>query len=182
MNINCKICNKLFYIRPSHFKRGRGIYCSRDCFNSVPRKKKHNFLKTRFYRCWQGMKYRCSESKNKYYDNINVCDDWLHFLNFKNDMYYKYIYHCKKHGEKNTTLDRINNDGNYEPSNCRWATKIVQMGNRSNNKFYNWNGKKISIKQLTIITGFKPTTIQMRINRGWSINDAITKPLKYNFK
>jgi len=80
------------------------------------------------YRCWASMKTRCSNPKHKYYKNyggrgITICDRWLYsFENFLEDM-----------GEKplpELSLDRIDNDGNYEPENCRWATKEQQIHNR----------------------------------------------------
>jgi len=89
---------------------------------------KHGYNGTGTYETWRGMKGRCLNKKRndyKYYGGrgIKVCERWLEFKNFLDDM-----------GERpeGKTLDRKDNDGNYEPSNCRWATKQEQQLNRNN--------------------------------------------------
>ena len=81
---------------------------------------------------WSGMRHRCYNPKDKDYPRyggrgIKVCDRWHIFTNFFNDMYDSFILHVKKYGLRNTTLDRINVDGNYEPSNCEWKSEIQPL-------------------------------------------------------
>lgn len=91
---------------------------------------KHNATKTPEYKCWQHIKERCYTITCKYYKNyggrgVNVCDRWLDkengFINFLADM--------GKKPFKHYSLDRINNNGNYEPLNCRWTSSKVQNNN-----------------------------------------------------
>jgi hypothetical protein len=88
----------------------------------------HGLSRTRLHNIWTNMKQRCLNPKNNNFykyggRNITVCDRWLSFSNFYEDLNQSYEEHAKEFGELNTTLDRYpNNDGNYEPGNVRWAT------------------------------------------------------------
>lgn len=95
------------------------------------------------YRSWKAMHYRCTKTKNIGYARyggrgIQVCDRWIDFDNFVEDMGIRPI---------GTTLDRINNDGNYEPGNCQWATKNQQGGNQSTNRYLSFQGRTQHLSQ-----------------------------------
>lgn len=101
---------------------------------------KHKMTNTRFYNIWSGIKLRCLSPKcNTYHKyggaGITISDSWLSFNNFKKDMYEEYLEHSKIHGEKQTTIDRIDGKLGYSKENCRWADYSIQTNNtKINNK------------------------------------------------
>lgn len=114
------------------FRKGVGGYCP-------PEKifKKHGMSNTRIYNIWRAMGQRCKNPNNlqyKDYGGRGIKIEWTSFEDFYRDMYEDYLRHEKKHGFKNTTIDRIDNDGNYCKVNCRWATKAEQMMNTRRTK------------------------------------------------
>jgi len=134
---------------------------------------KHGKRHTSEYNSWSGMKCRCYNEKNPKYRvygqrGVIVCDRWLNsFGNFYDDMGAK---PSRKH-----SIDRINVNGNYEPSNCRWALPITQSRNKTYNHMIEYNGKNLTMSEWSEITGIDFDTILARINYyGWSIEDALT--------
>jgi len=133
--------------------------------------------KTTEYRIWSGMKYRCINLKNPSYPKyggrgIKVCDRWLKsFEDFIKDMGMR--------PSLQHSLDRINNNGNYEPSNCRWATLQEQANNKRDTLFYtNKEGVKKCLADWCKESVVSYSVVKTRIiDCGWIIDDAISIPV-----
>lgn len=131
--------------------------------NRNKRKTKDKRLRSR----WYHMKDRCyNKKKHPLYHRyggrgVQVFDRWQNYFNFEDDMYDSFIEHVKQFGIKDTTLERINFDGNYEPSNCIWKTRKEQQNNRITNRFING----VSLKQVCEERGLNYPRTQARIKK-----------------
>lgn len=128
---------------------------------------------SRMYHIWNSMKQRCQNPKAisyRYYGKkgISVCEEW--------DKSFKTFYDwaiCNGY-QDDLTIDRIDSNGNYEPSNCRWATNKEQQNHTSYNHLYTYKGETLTIIQWAERTGIHPNMLYKRLRRGWSIEKAIT--------
>ena len=123
----------------------------------------------KMYRIWYSMKRRCENQNDKgfkYYGSrgISVCERWQVFENFYEDM-----------GDKpdGKSLDRINNDSNYEKDNCRWATHKQQSRNTRRNVFIEWNGRVQTRKDWADELGFVEPAIKRRLEK-WGVEKTMT--------
>jgi hypothetical protein len=135
------------------------------------------------YLAWDHMKQRCFNPNSKNYKHyggrgIKVCDRWVNsFENFYNDMGAK--------PSKEHSIDRINNDGNYEPGNCRWATNIEQQRNRTNSRLIKIDGKAKTVSEWAEITGVSKYVIRQRLDKGVKTKELIAPvvpPIKIRIK
>lgn len=129
-------------------------------------KNKHGLAKkTKLYGRWVMMKQRCYNSNNKDYYNygargIKVCDEWRNsYLNFHNWAYANWY-------NDMLSIDRIDVNGDYEPDNCRWVDKNIQANNKSCTIYIDYKGKRVTLTELSGITGIKRETLEMRYIRG----------------
>jgi len=139
--------------------------------------KTHGMRWTRFYGIWTKMKARCLNKKihaYNLYGGRGIKLMWKSFESFRNDMYKSYLEHVKKFGEKQTTIDRINSNGNYEKSNCRWATWREQQNNRRNNHLITFNNKTLSVTEWSRIMNVDHSKLFNRLKSGWSAEQALT--------
>jgi len=138
-------------------------------------------IEATFKKRYNKMHYRVFVTKDKNYEHVSMSNDWLSFENFKKDMFDSFVEHLKQFGAKDTTLDRIDPNGNYCKENCRWATKKEQARNRRNTVFI--EGKSIS--DVSDETGIPASLIHHFLERGKSFNEVksywevMSKPITY---
>lgn len=175
-------CGSRTIIRGSDIKTGNTRSCG--CMKKErPSNLKHGQSKTRLYLLWKQMVARCEYPSNTSYYRygaigIKVCPRWR----YGDGIMSGYECFVADMGEKPTgkSLDRVNNDGNYEPANCRWATYTEQARNKRNNAQITYGGREYTWSELAEIGLVSPQLLRSRVVRyGWSINDALfTLPKK----
>jgi hypothetical protein len=134
----------------------------------------HGRTGTQAYRTWQNMRNRCGNPRNtfwRYYGGrgITVCEQWrTSFEQFYADM-----------GDPppGMTLDRINVDGNYEPGNCRWASRKEQLRNTRRNHILTVGGQSFAVSEWAERLSILPSTLYNRLYDGWSVERALTTPI-----
>ena len=131
---------------------------------------KHGLWNHPLYKVYYGMKNRCKLKSNisyKYYGGrgIRVCDEW------ESDFMAFYQWAINNGYKKGLSLDRIDNDGNYCPENCRWVDRIKQNSNRRANVFITHNGETHTVAEWSRITGINMQTMLGRIKSGWPVDE-----------
>lgn len=181
-------CGKTTRLRSSVITKGRtkscgclqGTISNREKINYPYGKDsasyKHGLHKTRLYNIWATMKKRCYNTKDEHYANyggrgITVCDEWIHDFQAFYDWAMAYGY------ADDLTIDRINNDGNYEPSNCRWTTSKEQANNRRTTMHITVNGVTKNATDWAKMIGVGRSTISRHKKQG-DIEDYISSRLR----
>jgi hypothetical protein len=128
------------------------------------------------YKCWRGIKQRCLNKNDRKFAlyggrGISICDRWKNsFEHFLEDVGFR--------PTPGHSIDRINTNGNYEPTNCRWATISEQNNNMNSNRFVEFRGQSKTITQWSRIVGIRAGLINYRIRAGWSPDEALTEKPK----
>lgn len=172
-------CGNKFLILGSRLSDGKKVECN-DCAKkrSGEANKTHGMKHTRLYGIWHGIKDRCLNTNGKGYKNyggrgIIICDEW------KNDFISFYNWAMANGYRDDLSIDRINNNGNYEPLNCRWADNVTQQNNRRVNRYLTYNGETHTYREWSRITGINHCTIAARIDKnGWTVELALNTPPK----
>lgn len=140
----------------------------------------HGESKTKLNKVWRNMKDRCFNPNNSRYAHyglrgISVCDEW------RND-YASFRDWAKANGySEGLSIDRMDNNGDYAPYNCRWVNSTVQNNNFSRNRLVSHNGLTLSISQWSKKIGVNRNTIDYRLKSGMSPSQALRK-INYNYK
>lgn len=171
-------CGKISRVRHQKLIRGESKSCG--CF-AVKTATIHGMWNRDEYGIWHSMIRRCTNPSHEAYGRyggrgITVCQRWLESpRNFLDDM--------GPRPSKRHSVERINNDGNYDKTNCRWATMKEQLRNTCVNHLLELNGVTKTMIEWAEVTGLKYTTIKERIVRGWPVDKALSMPpLSHGFR
>lgn len=173
-------CGNVREVCEEHLRKGmtKSCGCSRKNLKGTGHPNyKHGLYKTRLYRIWQGMKRRCyCETSDDWLNyggrGIKMCDEWK-------DDYSKFQKWAMKNGYDETaqkfccTIDRIDVNGNYTPTNCRWANASEQANNKRNNIRITYIGKTHTLKEWSDILLFDYDRVNQRMRRGKTFLEAI---------
>lgn len=144
----------------------------------------HNLCGTRINKIYQGMKNRCYLNKSISYKNyggrgIKICDEWLG----ENGLINFYNWALSNGYNDSLTIDRINNDGNYEPSNCRWVTPLEQQNNTRINRWFEYNGEKLTLSQISRKYNINISTLSHRLRKyNGDIEKSLKEPIKIEMR
>lgn len=173
-------CGKTVTVHQQNLKNGHTKSCG--CYNSdalSERNSTHGESNTRIYNIWHDMIYRCYGEKHRSYKDygargITVCKEWKDsFENFKE-------WSFKNGYSENLSIDRMDVNGNYEPSNCRWATPTEQQNNTRRNLVFTIDGYTDTLPNLCRKYNMPYVTVHSRIYaQKWDIKRALTQPIKH---
>lgn len=178
----CKcICGNESVVRIGDLTSGNTKSCG--CYHTeknarliAERNKTHNESGTRLYNIWRGIKQRCRYKRNVSYKNyggrgIDVCNEWYNSYETFRDWALLNGY------EDELTIDRVDNEKNYEPDNCKWSTHKTQANNRRSSKIITHNGHSKTLSQWAEHLNVKKSTLSMRLQSGWSESETLDKPI-----
>lgn len=182
--MRCKCdCGDNVSVRLSDMRSGHTSSCGCIHKSSVAnigrRNRIHGMTDSPTWKTWKSMRDRCCDYRHKDYSNyggrgISICDRWREsFQDFLSDM-----------GERpeSMSIERIDNDGNYEPSNCCWANNEQQGRNRRTNRVLTLDGRSMCMKDWSLETGISDQTIHHRLKAGWTVKRALTEPVRKRLK
>lgn len=174
----CKCdCGNEYQATTNHLHFGNINSCG--CLKLEGNNKKHGQSESRIYQTYRGMKDRCFNKNSVRYEThgargISICDEWLGKDGFEN--FYKWA--MENGYREDLTIDRIDNDGNYEPSNCRWADNITQCNNKTTNVLVTYDGETHTVAEWARIVGIKYGTLYARLfRRHWEVERALTEEI-----
>lgn len=165
-------CGNEKLIDEYQLRYGASLRCKEEYNEEKKTRIKHGGSHMKLYETWRNMKRRCSQtgkdSKNYYERGIHVCHEWeKSFASFR-DWAFENGY------EEGLTIDRIDNDGDYTPDNCRWVTHSVQNRNKRSNVYLEMDGARMAQADWAKVVGVRPETIKERTERGLDIREVLS--------
>lgn len=174
------VCGNERYLTKNKLIKGTPSCGCMRYTTSASKRKTHGMSKTRIYHTWQDMKSRCYRKNNKDYGlyggrGISVCDEW------KNSFQIFHEWAIANGYSEESTIDRIDSNGNYEPSNCRWVSQKQQCNNISRNHLLTFEGVTRTMAEWAEIKGIPYTTLRARINTlHWDVEKALMEGVESN--
>jgi hypothetical protein len=171
--VRCK-CGVEFETLAQNIRTGKSRSCGcRKIELLKKRHTKHGMSKTSEYYTWAAMKDRCFNVRNKKYADyggrgITVCAEWT-----GSDGFRSFLFSVGRKPGKSYELDRIENNGNYEPGNVRWAKRADQNRNTRRNRLVEHAGRTWCVVELAERYGLNRSTLTKRLNSGWSVEEAV---------
>jgi len=175
-------CGKQQHVLQNSLVYGHSLSCC-SCANKKTAKERgkanttHGRSSEQVYKVWTQMIQRCTNPNDTAYPEyggrgITVHEDWIGRGGFE-----RFIEHIGKRPSDQHTVDRIDNNGNYEPGNVRWATSSEQARNTRRSRVIEFDGERLTLAEWAERTGMKRETIARRLNLAWSSERALTEPV-----
>ena len=170
-------CGYVIEVLASSVRRGNTKSCGCIRREGGPKNRKHGMSSSNIYNAWHKMLMRCINPTLKAYPyyggrGITICERWHKFENFYADM--------GPRPSPQHSIERIDNDGNYCPENCKWITRAEQNANKRNNIVVEWGGEKMCLAEAARRIGIGYTTLKRRIvELKWPTERALTEPAGY---
>lgn len=174
VEVICDCGSPTRWARWHHLSKG----CSRSCGCGVVKAARaHGEYNTHLYQVWADIKQRCLNPKNRSYGGyggrgITICGEWAANYEAFRD------WALTSGFSDDLQIERKNNNGNYEPSNCKWATRIEQANNVRSNQRIEHDGVSKTIAEWARCVGISHITLRGRLASGWSVADALSKPAR----
>lgn len=168
---NCVcLCGEKRIINGSSLTTGNSKSCGCLGIEGLSNRSSHGMTGTRVYRIWQAMLNRCRNSGGINWENyggrgISVCERWERFENFFSDM---------GSPPKTFSIERIDNNGDYCPENCKWASRVEQSRNKRANRFIEFNGEAKCLTDWARGIGINQASLRERLDK-WPLDEALTK-------
>lgn len=170
-------CGGIKHTTYTRLRRGECLSCGclqRESTGNACRK--HGGYNTKLYKVWSSMKQRCMNSNNNRYSDyggrgITVCKEWMDFTPFK-------TWAFENGYNSSLTLDRIDNNKGYSPQNCRFVTQAIQAKNKRSNHLITFDGETKTVTEWSKYVGMNESALFTRLQRGWSIERALTQPVQ----
>lgn len=161
-------CGKNITVKSDSLLSGHTVSCG--CKKKIHGKSN----KERLYQTWKNMRQRCNNPNRSDYKRyggrgIKICDEWNDYNTFRD-------WALSNGYSDNLSIDRIDVNGNYEPSNCRWVDGIIQANNVRNNRIITFENSTYTMAEFARKIGISYSSLQHRLDRGWSIDKIAQTP------